>query len=164
MKCFNIVFTFIFVLAACGQQANNNDVYKTSNKNPTPDFSVALNFINEYTDYCNNMSPESIDTSWIDNNQYLTESFKSRYHYILDSAYRSDPELGLDFDPIFDAQDFPDQGFSILSTDSSTGYITVFGNNWESFTLTLKLVNLNNKWLVNGSGIVNIPNNRRAKR
>ena len=72
--------------------------------------------------------------------------------------------MGLDFDPIFDAQDFPDKGFELVSSDKNSGYITVKGKDWPEFVLVIRIVYLDNKWLVDGSGIINIPESKRAKR
>lgn len=129
-----------------------------------PDFNVALKFINEYTDYCNNLTESNLDSNWVYKNQLLTKKFKNRYKALLDSAYKEEPEVGLDFDPIFDAQDFPDKGFVILKTDNNTEYVTVKGKNWEKFKVVLKVVYQDGKWLVDGSGIINIPADKQAKR
>jgi hypothetical protein len=82
----------------------------------------------------------------------------------LDSAQKKDPELGLDSDPVFDAQDFPEKGFSILKVDTLSQYVTVVGNDWKEFELVLKVERENNKWLVDGAGVINIPDDKRAKR
>lgn len=59
---------------------------------------------------------------------------------IIDLAYKQDPELGLDRDPIFDAQDCPDKGFELDSFDEKTNYLTVKGKNWPEFKLTMEVV------------------------
>ena len=130
----------------------------------TPDFSVALNFINDYTKFSMPKAQASIDTNWIDRNELLTDHFKTAYRALLDSARKEDPELGLGFDPIFDAQDFPDKGFSIFKADTLGGYVTVVGNDWKEFELVLKVVQNDKKWLVDGAGVINIPGEKRAKR
>jgi hypothetical protein len=103
--------------------------------------------------------------NWIQKNELLTDSFKKNYKNLVDSAKKADPEMGLDFDPIFDAQDFPDKGCELLNCDQNTGYITVKGKiDWPEFNLVLKVVSQNGKWLVDGCGAINIPENKRAKR
>jgi hypothetical protein len=131
---------------------------------PKPDSGVALAFINAYTRICAVPGTAAADSSWVENSPQVTDGFKQRYRFILDSAWKADPELGLDFDPIFDAQDFPDKGFSLVNMDSATGYLRVAGNDWKKFELVLKLAYTNNKWLVDGAGIINIPKEKRAKR
>ena len=129
-----------------------------------PDFNVALSFINDYTNFCTKADRRPTDSEWIKQNALLTGNFKTRYQNLLDSAKKKDPELGLDSDPIFDAQDFPEKGFSILKIDTLGGYVTVAGNDWKEFELVLKVGQENNKWLVDGAGVINIPADKRAKR
>jgi len=73
------------------------------------------------------------------------------------TAGKVDPELGLDEDPIFDAQNYPDKGFELAAFDSKTNYVVVKGKNWPDFKLTLKMVAENNTWLVDGCGLIKIP-------
>ncbi|HEV8504587.1 MAG TPA: hypothetical protein VGQ53_04275, partial [Chitinophagaceae bacterium] len=101
---------------------------------------------------------------WIKQNSLLTDNFKNRYKTLSDSAQKKDPELGLGSDPIFDAQDFPEKGFSLLKIDTLKRYVTVAGNDWKEFELVLKVAQENNKWLVDGAGVINIPGDKRAKR
>jgi hypothetical protein len=152
-------------LFSCNSENKSNS--ETSASQPqelvTPDFNVALNFINDYTKLC--IQPQRTKTSeWIRQNPLLTDNFKNRYTTLVDSADKKDPELGLGSDPIFDAQDFPEKGFSILKIDTVNRYVTVVGNDWKDFELVLKLDQENNKWLVDGAGIINVPGDKRAKR
>ncbi len=135
-----------------------------SEKQVTPDFNVALNFINDYTKFCTKTDQRTTEAEWIKQNSLLTDNFKIRYRDLLDSAQKKDPEIGLDFDPIFDAQDFPEKGFSIIKIDTLSGYVTVAGNDWKDFELVLKVEQEHNKWLVEGAGVINIPDDKRAKR
>ena len=84
------------------------------------DTQVALKFINDYCEFCNqqlkkNKSILSTDV-WIAKNNLLSISFKKSYKGLVDAAKKEDPELGLDFDPIFDAQDFPERGIKKIGT------------------------------------------------
>ncbi len=135
-----------------------------SEKQVTPDFNVALNFINDYTKFCTKTDQRTTEAEWIKQNSLLTDNFKIRYRDLLDSAQKKDPEIGLDFDPIFDAQDFPEKGFSIIKIDTLSGFVTVAGNDWKDFELVLKVEQEHNKWLVEGAGVINIPDDKRAKR
>nr|MBP6315517.1 hypothetical protein [Chitinophagaceae bacterium] len=78
----------------------------------------------------------------------------------VENAYKQDPELGLGFDPIFDAQDYPEKGFELVSFDEKTNFIVVKGKDWADFKLTLKMVEENEQWLVEGCGIINIPKDK----
>ena len=161
MKNLTILILSVLVFAC-----NSNPTAKTNDNEPlqpNPDFNVALKFINDYTTFCETLSSLSKDSTWIESNKLLTENFKMRYKFILDSAQKEEPEVGLDFDPIIDAQDFPDHGFELLSTDNQTGFLKVKGKDLPDFVITMKVVYQNGLWLVDGSGIVNIPKDKVAR-
>lgn len=122
-------------------------------KAATPDFSVALTFINDYTKHCISVDMDK----WIPKHKLLSDDFKNAYQHLVDSMRREDPEMGLDFDPIFDAQDYPDKGFFVKKIDSLNGCVTVEGKNWKDFTVLLKVVAKDGKSLVDGAGIINMP-------
>ncbi len=164
----NKLYIFLFVILTCSCSArdekkeNSVDVEKI--ETITPDFNVALKFINDYAEYCGKlMNKETVDSNWVYNNKLLTESFKKRHKFIIDSAYIADPEMGLESDPIFDAQDYPDNGFEIMKTENNE-FVTVRGKDWKEFILVVKVVSQNDTWLVDGAGIINIPTDKRAKR
>ncbi len=125
-----------------------------------PDCNVALTFINNYNEY----SKVASVVNWIEVDSLVTDHFKICYRSILDSAFKADPEMGLGFDPILNAQDSPDKGFEIVNCDNATGYVTVRGKDWPDFVLVLQVIFQDNKWLVDGAGIINIPKDKRAKR
>ncbi len=137
---------------------------KDSVKESDVNYNVALDFMNNYVDYIIDTIGKINQDEYIKQNELLTQSFKDRYKFVQDSAYKVEPEVGLDFDPIVDGQDFPDKGFKIKSIDKATGLVTLQGIDWQDFEVVLKVVNENNKSLVNGSGIINIPTNKQAKR
>lgn len=72
--------------------------------------------------------------------------------------------MGLGFDPIFDAQDFSDKGFVVATTDTLNGFLTVKGKGRSDFFLTLKVVDHDGNYLVEGAGVINIPDDKRSKR
>lgn len=154
------------LLLACStpaEKTNDSIVPKTDAPvaaAPVPDFNVALQFINAYTEYC----ATSADANWITKQPLLTDNFKAAHKKLIEDAQKADPEMGLGFDPIFDAQDYPDKGFTIASADTANGYVTVTGVNWPDFQVVLKVVQQNNQWLVDGAGVINIPQEKRAKR
>lgn len=166
MKIFKLLVLTV-CLWSCNenQDTKNGNQHISSEKQVTPDSKVALQFINDYTKFCISADKAKLpDSSWIQHNSLLTENFKKRYKAILDSAWLADKELGLGFDPIFDAQDFPDKGFLISKTDAQEGYVNLAGIDWKDFEVVLKLELIDNKWLVDGAGIINIPNTKRAAR
>ena len=124
----------------------------------------ALKFINGYVENCNKMKQSVGIIDWVNSNGLSTNGFRTELKRIIDDAYKAEPEVGLDFDPILDAQDFPDKGFEFESVDETTNYLTVRGKDWPDFKLTIKIIEENEKWLVDGCGIINIPTDKRAKR
>ena len=125
---------------------------------------IALDFLNSYINNCNKMRDAIGTLKWIKETPFATKSLKNTLEKLIANARSKNPELGLDFDPIFDAQDYPSKGVKLLNFNSETGYATVQGINWESFKVTIKVVNQNGQSLVDGCGIINIPENKRAKR
>ena len=121
---------------------------------PKFDATIGLRFINDYVQFCNNRKSIEQERAWVAQNQYLSPRFKAVYKKLMEDAYKEDPELGLDYDPIFNAQDYPDKGFSILRIDTKKRLLFVVGNNWKEFQLTLKLVYQKNKWLVDSIGAI----------
>lgn len=124
---------------------------------------VALSFINEYKEDCDNRNNGKGVMVFVSESPYLTLGFKSELKRIMDEADKEDPEMGLGFDPIFDAQDYPDEGFELKSVNKKTGYVVVQGKDWKEFVLNIKIANVNGNWLVDGCGIVNIPSNKRSR-
>jgi hypothetical protein len=161
------IFLLILLTYSCStrNEKKKKDIEIKKVEITTPDFNVALRFINDYANHCDKlMKKEITDSNWVYNNNLLTESFKKRHKFVIDSAFIEDPDMGLDADPIFDAQDYPDHGFEIRNSEKSTGFVTVQGKDWKDFNVVLKVVSQNGKWLVDGAGIINIPTEKRAKR
>jgi len=165
MKKYLLILIVVLGIS-CNNQSNKRteSASTTSTKEATPDFNVAIKFINDYVELCNHPSKDMDDTTWIARNPLLTQKFKSTLKNLIDAAYKEEPEVGLDFDPIFDGNDFPDKGFEIIEKNDQSGYIVLRGINRPEFTLTMKVVKLNTIWLVDGSGIINIPKDKQAKR
>ncbi|MCF8254021.1 MAG: hypothetical protein K9H61_04240 [Bacteroidia bacterium] len=163
MKQIILILT-IFLSASCGQ---NKDTKKAteentivSKKNSIPSDN-AVKFINSYVENCNKMKESIGVVEWVNSNSMTTNIFKTELKKIMKEAYKIDPELGLDSDPIFDAQDYPEKGFELESFDSKTNYVVVKGKDWTDFKLTLRMVLENENWLVDGCGIINISDDKR---
>ncbi len=156
----------IFGLISCGQPKENNSDSKKESislKNSSQS-EIALRFINEYVENCNKMKNAIGIIEWVNSNHLTTESFKSELVRIITEANNTDPELGLGFDPIFDGQDYPEKGFKLESIDNKTNYLILQGIDWNQFRLRMKIRNVNGEWLVEGCGIVNIPDDQRIDR
>jgi hypothetical protein len=124
----------------------------------------ALSFINGYVENSNNMNEAMNIIDWVNANQLSSDAFKTTLKNIIEEAFKEDSEMGLDADPIYDAQDYPEKGFELVSFDEKTNYLTVKGIDWPDFTLTLKVVEEKGKWVVDGCGSVNVPKDKRAER
>ncbi|MBB3696474.1 hypothetical protein KMW28_10210 [Flammeovirga yaeyamensis] len=125
---------------------------------------IAVKFINDYVSYRNSCNDWKEILNWIDNYPNVSVSFKNELYKIILETEKNEPEMGLDFDPIFDAQDFPDDRFKLFNYDKSTNYLTVESLSWKGFYITIKIKKIDNSWLVDGCGVINIPKSRQAKR
>jgi hypothetical protein len=171
-------FLTTLLLTSCGQSVRTDDkAAETANDTSTESRSIttvkaddnadtkfdnALTFINGYVDNCSKMNERINIVDWVNSNELTTSGFKTELKRILDDAYKDEPEVGLDFDPILNAQDYPDKGFEIETFDEVTNYLTVKGKNWPEFKMTMKIIEDNGNWLVDGCGIINIPADKRT--
>lgn len=179
-----VYITTILMLLSCNQSTNSEksnqtsinektvngqveinsqttDITETDNKENNP-VDVALTFINSYANNCNKMKEAIGIIEWVNSNELSTNSFKTEVKRIIEEARKEDPELGLGFDPIFDAQDF-DNEFVLETFDSNTNFIVVKGKDWQEFKVIIKVVKEGDKWLVDGCGIINIPKDKQRE-
>jgi hypothetical protein len=162
----------IFILAivgfaSCGHSQNEikeTSTSKAKNKDQSIKTDNALAFINGYVSNVNKMKQAVGIIDWVNSNKLTTSEFKLELKRIIDEAYKNDPELGIEADPIFDAQDNPYEGFVLESFDDKSNYLIVKGVDWPDFKLTMKIKNVNGVWLVDGCGMVNIPNEKRVNK
>lgn len=161
-----ILLLILPVFISCSRQQKDDE----ANVNPVAEKQaanektrVALEFINSYVNYCGNQQKKLELIDWINDNKLVTDSFKTALRKIIDDAKTEDPELGPDFDPIFDAQDYPLEGF-VTEASNETEFLIVRGKDWPDFKLTVKVAQENGKWLVDGCGMVNVPEEYRVMR
>lgn len=124
---------------------------------------VALSFINNYVEHCNRENPKIGIIEWTFKQNNITEKFKSELKKVIQESENQHPELGLGFDPIFYAQDYPDKGFELDTIESNNLYIIVKGKNWNNFKSKMKMKFKNGDWLVNGVGIINMNEKEKIK-
>jgi hypothetical protein len=155
------IVLLIFVVAC--KQFTENENLKDIQENVTQkvDFNVALKFINGYNQEFINHNSGTIE--WLSKNKFVTKNLIERYKRMQDSAWIADPELGLGFDPIVNGQDSDDQGFEIKEIDSTNGFVTVKGKSVPEYQIILKVIRKNGVDLVDGSGIINIPESKYKK-
>lgn len=157
----HFIYILIIILSgSCGQNTSKS-IEASSNETIKPKdnlhVEIALKFINSYVDNCNKMNHSIGILEWVNSNSLTTNSFKTELKSIIEEANKFDPEMGLETDPIFDAQDYPEKGFEFESFDRKTNFMILKGKDWPDFKLTLKMVFKNNNWLIDGCGIINIP-------
>ncbi len=144
-------------------QENNSDIYEPLESEKSSDdenYQAALDFLNSYIE--NKDRLEILE--FVKASSLATESLKKELETILIRGWEEDPQVGLGFDPLFDAQDFPDKGVELYSFDQKTGYVMVQGIEWNDFRVAMQVVKVNGHILVNGCGVVNIPVDKRAER
>lgn len=160
MRAF-VKFILSLVILGCQAKGSNIGFSETENQSFEPNYEVAIQFINDYLDYSNELKSEIGLIDWVTRRNDVTTDFKNELIRVLNEAEKNNSEHGLGFDPILDAQDSPNR-FVINKTESE--YLIVKGENWPEFELIIKVKLVDNKWIVDGSGIINIPVNKRIKR
>ena len=107
-----ITIILLLTLFSCKKSiSQEKEVTTEQTENQNSAEKIALDFINKYVEYCNNRNSEQELIEWISEQQNVTENFKIELKRIISEAEKKEPELGLGFDPIFDSQDYPDDGF-----------------------------------------------------
>lgn len=140
-----VLTAILFTLVACGAPD------KDSNNEKGMDPQISLDVMN---DYVKSGSALRDPAKWVKNNKMLSPDFKKAYDKMIAEAYKDDPEMGLGFDPILNAQDFPEKGFEIKSVDSKKGLITLRGIDWPEFVVATKLAEVKGEWLLDGAGVI----------
>lgn len=162
-----IRFFFVLVLAVgtgCTTSSNQKDNHAANMQQEEKNADqavIALEFINSYVVNCNMLSKGLPISEWTEKQKRSTTDFNAALQKIVATA---DPEMGLDADPIFDAQDYPEKGFEVEKVDQQNNAILMKGIDWPEFKLILLVSKVNGTWLVNGCGAVNVPVSRRAAR
>ncbi len=141
-----IILTFLVTLFAC--ETPKKEV-KTE-----VDARIALEVMNNYVANCNALKDPQ---KWVQNNRLLSHDFKEAYKSMIEDAFKEDPEMGLGFDPILNAQDFPEKGFKVSSVLLEKRMVILEGIDMPDFTVATRLVEINGKWLLDGAGAIRIP-------
>lgn len=124
---------------------------------------IAVNFINSYIENANKMAEAVEIRAWVNSSELVTDHFKTELTNMINEAFEREPDYGLGFDPILDAQDYPEEGFLLSSYNSNSSIATVASKQWPSFVVNIKLINQNGRTLVDGCGVVNLPEEQRAE-
>lgn len=162
MKKVTLLFCIVCLVSCRFKKEESSETVKATKS--TVDYNVAVTFISDYVLFLEKSKDETATISWIQNNAVLTANFKTRYTALLEEARKEDPESGLGFDPVLDAQDYPDKDYMIKAIDSLNGFVTVSSNEWTDFEVVLKVVSDGQQSKIEGSGVINIPEDQRAAR
>ena len=171
MKKLIFLILMSFCIISCTQNRDNKSpetlvgsIAESRDSLTAGDLDFALEFINGYVGYCNDHENQMDIADWINSNQMVTTEFRKDLSRIIDEANRENPEIGLEYDPILDAQDYPDEGFELLSLDPVSNLVYLRGKDWQEFELTVKAKYVDGVWLVDGCGAVNVPEEDRDER
>ncbi|UKN00347.1 hypothetical protein K6119_11435 [Paracrocinitomix mangrovi] len=158
-----------FLFLACGQQESeetsnvhdsiiteSTDTLFTNKISSEIDWDVALSFINDYRDMEDVLHAEEERLNWVDNDTRTSTNFKLIHRKMYEDARKADELMGLDYVAIFNAQDYPDQGFEIAETNEQDSILIVRGIDWTTFEVQLKLIYEEGSWKVDGAGDVNM--------
>ncbi len=154
-----ILSTSLLALVACTESKEHTDTATkqeeavTVNENQAVE--VALSFVNAYVVNCNQMGKALAVEEWVTMNTQTTFEFKAALTNLVNEAKKNDPEMGLEADPIFNAQDYPENGFELESLDKTGNIIHLKGKGQPDYKLTLQMKQDNGAWLVNSCGMVN---------
>lgn len=127
---------------------------------------VALAFMNGYVAYSQAImgSKTTMNTaSWLGKFPHLAADFIPAYKKLEAQGREQDAELSWGMDLIFDAQDYPDQGFQLLRCKAND-LVELRGRDWPEFTVAVKTVKQQGRYLVAGAGRVNLSASERAQR
>jgi hypothetical protein len=165
MKNIITILTLIFLIS-CNNQVDKKDKISNENqineKNETSidkntvrfDSIVAIKFINGYVELNNKTLAIKDRLIWVDSSKLVTDGFKKSFKKIMDND-----EI-IEADPIFNAQDYPDKGFELVDFNNKTGQVILIGKDWPDFKISLRLIILDGKTLVDGCGKINKHNDR----
>lgn len=122
----------------------------------SPNHQYLLQFLDEYIAECEKKRSVQTTLNWALNHPNVTADFRKALQALIDE------EKGWEYDPILDAQDYPDDGFSVRSIGMRDHYISLSAKANEKIILTTRIKQVKGKWLVDGCGTINIPEKMRA--
>src|SRR5690606_21128318 len=93
------------------------DVVESSVDYAEPNPQIAVDFINAYIDNVNKMGKSQEIREWIQSSEFVTTAFKTELVKLVTKALEKEPEVGLNYDPILNAQDYPEEGFELTNFD-----------------------------------------------
>ena len=114
--------------------------------------SAAMAFINGYVTASRSKNWDS--AKYVNASPLATERFKRANAKLIADAFKADPEVGLDADPVVGGNDCPDR-YTVKSAkvSSDTAHVVLIGPKDFPAKLDVRMVKSGGKWLVDGSGM-----------
>ena len=117
-------------------------------------------YVQYYKEYLHKPSKGNSDKAlirWVNANPNLSDAFKQALRKAVVDARKADPEMGLDSDPIINAQDFPEKGYRAKDIQVTGDIATVVMEGIDSpdFKISVQLVRSANKWKIDAIGDIN---------
>lgn len=126
---------------------------------------VALAFMESYVAYTQSLAGTKVPVdivSWLAKSPHLSADFIPAYKKLDAQGLELDAELSWGVDLILDAQDHPDKGFQLLRCKAHN-LVELRGRDWPEFTVVVKTVKQQGRYLVAGAGRVNLSESERAQ-
>ncbi len=119
--------------------------------------SAVQKFFKDYSDFRKPVIAGDLDSTliyWVKASPMLTGGYKKQFEKEIIRAREADPEMGLDYDPIFNAQDIPEKGFGVSNLEiiGNRATVIVIAVDWPDHPINVALVKSNDQWLINGIG------------
>lgn len=146
MSCFPLLLVALLISSAATAQLADDCREQAT---------VAERFANDYIASLQSQSHTST-LRWLIAHQQASDALVAAYQTQQQAAWQADPELVPAADLLFDAQDFPDDGFVAIHCDGQSHHVTLRGKTWTDFTLNVRLVKQAQTWLVDAMGAVNV--------
>lgn len=124
-----------------------------------PAAQIANQFLNAYVNHIVGDAQKNENTTlqWLQQNTLVTENFKNAYQQLLNKLEQEGGYMDADY--ILNAQDFPEKGFKIQSCNETANTVILEGIDWQEFKVTVKMLDTETGWQVDGSGSLNMDNN-----
>ncbi len=154
MKKFLPYAAALLLLASCSSDNTNktaavDSVIPAATDEKTQMSENALHFINDYVNNCNQMNKAVGVLEWVNTSDLASDSLRA----IVKKAFEeADKETGLDYDPIFNAQEYPEEGFELESVDEVKSIVVVKGKNNSGYKMNMQMVKENGVWKVGRCG------------
>lgn len=151
-------FSFLLsIVYACENKTKESTIELLDTyENPSSSEKIALNFINSYVEFCESDSSDQTLTEWVNYQDFISSEFTDSLNALVEREKNKNPDLGLDYDPIFNAQDYPSEGFEFKCMNTSQTIVTLCGKEWQEFEVKVKLSPARSNMVIVGAGAINM--------